>query len=138
MAKVGLSRSLLHFTTLIERSRKNDWKLVALDIGVDTSEAQGEFFANTIANFAQFERRLIGERTRDALAVKKAQGVRLGRPRTLPDQVVEDILAQRHEGATYVAITDDLNNRGVPTAQGGKRGYPATVRKVVATYDKSD
>ena len=138
MAKVGLSRSLLHFTTLIERSRKNDWKLVALDIGVDTSEAQGEVFANTIANFAQFERRLIGDRTRDALAIKKAQGVRLGRPRTLPDQVVEDMLAERRDGATYVAIADDLNVRAMATAQGGKRWYPATVRKVVATYDKGE
>ena len=139
VAKVDrLSRSLLHFTTLIERSRKNGWQLVALDLGVDTSTASGELIANTIASFAQFERRLIGERTRDALAVKKAQGVRLGRPRTLPDQVVADILTQRHEAATYVAITDDLNKRGVPTAQGGKRWYPATVRKIVATYNKTD
>jgi hypothetical protein len=30
--------------------------------------------------FAQFERRLTSQRTKDALAVKKAQGVRLGRP----------------------------------------------------------
>jgi hypothetical protein len=37
-----------------------------------------------------------------------------------------------------VAIADDLNERAVPTAQGGKQWYPATVRKVVATYDKGD
>jgi DNA invertase Pin-like site-specific DNA recombinase len=40
--------------------------------------------ANVMVTFAQFERRLIGQRTRDALAVKRAEGVRLGdlEPRT--------------------------------------------------------
>jgi DNA invertase Pin-like site-specific DNA recombinase len=33
-----------------------------------------------MGTFAQFERRMIGQRTKDALKVKKAQGVRLGRP----------------------------------------------------------
>ena len=44
--------------------------------------------ANVLATFAQFERRLISQRTREALAVKKSQGVRLGRPSTMPKKVV--------------------------------------------------
>jgi DNA invertase Pin-like site-specific DNA recombinase len=40
--------------------------------------------ANMLATFAQFERRLISQRTKEALAVKKASGVRLGRPPTMP------------------------------------------------------
>jgi DNA invertase Pin-like site-specific DNA recombinase len=35
--------------------------------------------ANMLAPFAQFERRLISQRKREALAVKRASGVRLGR-----------------------------------------------------------
>ncbi len=35
----------------------------------------------------QFERRLIGQRTKDALAVKKREGVKLGRP-VIVDQVI--------------------------------------------------
>lgn len=131
VAKVDrLSRSLAHFTDLIEQSRKAGWTLVALDLGVDTSTASGEMIANTIANFAQFERRLIGERTRDALAVKKAEGTRLGRPPAIPDQVAQDIVSQRDAGATFQAIADDLNQRGVPTAHGGKSWYPMTVRNI--------
>ena len=41
-----------------------------------------------MSSAAQWERRIIGQRTRDALAVKKAQGATLGRPKTLSDAVV--------------------------------------------------
>lgn len=68
----------------MERARKSRWALVALDIGVDTTTPAGEMMANVLAVFAQFERRLIGQRTREALAVKRLQGVRLGRRPSLP------------------------------------------------------
>ena len=83
-----LSRSLLDFAALMERGRKAKWALVALDIGVDTTTPAGEMMANVLAVFAQFERRLIGQRTREALAVKRQQGIRLGRPRTLSSETV--------------------------------------------------
>ena len=74
----------------MERSRKQGWALVALDLGVDTTTPSGEMMANVLAVFAQFERRLIGQRTREALVVKRRQGVRLGRPRVMsPDTVAE-------------------------------------------------
>jgi DNA invertase Pin-like site-specific DNA recombinase len=65
-----LSRSLLDFAALMERSRRKRWALGALDLGVDTTTPAGEAMANLMATFAQFERRLIGRRTKDALAVK--------------------------------------------------------------------
>ena len=71
-----LSRSVVDAALTIERAKREGWNLVALDLGVDFSTAAGEAMANMTAVFAQLERRLIGERTRAALAVKKAQGVR--------------------------------------------------------------
>lgn len=128
VAKVDrLSRSLFDFTTVMERSRKQGWALVALDVGVDTTTPAGELVANTMASFAHFERRIIGQRTKDALAVKRVQEVRLGRPRTLPDKVVNDIGRQRARGRSYRAIADNLNQRAVPTApadsSGARRPY---------------
>src|SRR5438270_7418861 len=75
-----LSRSLLDFASLMDRSRRRGWSLVALDLGVDTTTPQGELMATVLASFAQFERRLIGVRTKEALAEKRAMGVQLGRP----------------------------------------------------------
>lgn len=58
------------------------------DVAVDTTTPQGAAMAQVLAVFAELERRLIGQRTSDALAVRKAQGVRLGRPPVLPAEVV--------------------------------------------------
>ena len=82
-----LSRSVIDAAQTIERARREGWNLVALDLGVDFSTAAGEAMAHMTAVFAQLERRLIGERTRAALAVRKAQGVRLGRPPALTEQL---------------------------------------------------
>src|SRR5437870_13276846 len=98
----------------MERSRREGWSLVALDLGVDTSTPSGEMMANVLATFAQFERRLISQRTKEALAQKRAQGVRLGRPPSLPRQVERRILRERDAGRTFAAIAERLNASGVP------------------------
>jgi DNA invertase Pin-like site-specific DNA recombinase len=125
-----LSRSLLDFAALMERSRRNGWQLVALDLGVDTATPSGEMMANVLATFAQFERRLIGQRTRDALAAKKAAGARLGRPVTLPQEIRQRIVAERLEGRSWPRIAANLNNDGVPTARGGACWRVSTVQAV--------
>lgn len=125
-----LSRSVSDASGLLDRAQRNGWALVACDLGVDTSTPAGEAMANIMSTFAQLERRLIGQRTREALAVKRAQGVRLGRPRTLSEEVVSRILAEHEAGQSWSAIGRGLDADGVPTAQGGARWYPATVRSV--------
>ena len=77
---------MLDFTALMATAQKQGWALVALDCAVDTTTPAGEAMANVLAMFAQFERRLISQRTREALAVKRSQGVRLGRPPTLDNE----------------------------------------------------
>lgn len=123
-----LSRSVVDFAGLVERSRREGWQIVVLDLGVDTSTPNGELVANVLASVAQWERRLIGLRTKEALAVKRAEGVRLGRPTSIPDPVVTEIRTMREMGATMQVICDHLNDAGVPTSRGGRAWYPSTVR----------
>ena len=68
---------------------------MALDLGVDTITPSGEMVAYVMATFAQFERRLIGKRTRSALAQKKAQGAKLGRPVAVGKVVTRRIARER-------------------------------------------
>lgn len=126
-----LSRSLSDFATLVERSRRRGWVVLAPGLGVDTSSPSGEMLANVLAVFAQFERRLIGQRTREALAVRRSQGVRLGRPRSISADVRDRIIRERNAGETFQAIADQLNASGIAPARGGRAWYATTVRRVV-------
>lgn len=130
-----VSRSVADFARLLERAQRNGWRLVLLDLGVDTSTPAGEFVANTIANSAQYERRLIGQRTREGLAAKRAQGVRLGRPSSVDPDLTACIVAEHRAGDSLVAIARRLTDEAVPTARGGVRWYPSTVRAVLHGQD---
>jgi DNA invertase Pin-like site-specific DNA recombinase len=130
-----LSRSMLDFSSLMATAQKQSWALLALDVNVDTSSPSGEAMANLLAVFAQFERRLISQRTKDALAIKKAQGVRLGRPRTLSSDLVRRVVEHRSGGMTLQQIADRLNEEGVSTAHGGRAWYPSTVSSVLKSAE---
>jgi len=55
----------------------------------------------------------------------------LGRPPAVPQAVVRRIQRQRARGDSFRAIAADLNQAKLPTAQGGKQWYAATVRYVL-------
>jgi len=126
-----LSRSMLDFTSVMAKAQKEGWALVALDCAVDTTTPAGEAMAHVLATFAQFERRLIGERTREALAVKKRQGVRLGRPASISPQLARRIRSMRTRGLTLQEISDRLNRDEVPTPRGGAVWRPTSLRAVL-------
>jgi len=126
-----LSRSLIDFAGLLTRAQAEGWNVVALDLGVDLSTPSGEFLANVMASAAQWERRIIGQRTKDALAVKRAQGVRLGRPTSTPDDVAKRIRKMRRDGLTLQAICDKLNSASVPTPRHGLVWRPSSLRAIL-------
>lgn len=130
-----LSRSVSDFGGLLDRAKRRSWSVVCLDLGVDTTTPVGEFTANVVASASQYERKLIGQRTRDALAERKAAGVRLGRPSVLPAAVVRRIVRERARGLSLPAIAAGLEADGVPTARGGGRWYPSSVRAVLLGQD---
>jgi len=126
-----LSRSMVDFAGVMAQAQKQGWALVALDCAVDTTTPAGEAMAHVLATFAQFERRLISQRTREALAVKRAQGVRLGRPSSMPAALRKRISRMHAGGDSLAAIARTLNAEGVTTAHGGARWHPSTVRAVL-------
>jgi DNA invertase Pin-like site-specific DNA recombinase len=73
-----LSRSVVDGAGLVEAARREGWSLHFADLDIDTGTPAGEMAANIIISGSQYERRLISQRTRDALAAKRARGERLG------------------------------------------------------------
>ena len=125
-----LSRSVLDFARITERAKRKGWAVVALDVDVDMTTPTGELVANITSSVAQWERRIIGTRTSEALQAMKARGVRLGRPVELADDVRHRIAAERAAGDSLRTIADRLNTEEVPTARGG-RWHASTVRHVI-------
>ena len=127
-----LSRALLDLAALLAAAQKQAWALLALDCSLETTTPAGEARAHVLAVFAQFERQLISRRTRAALARRRAQGVRLGRPPSMSAYAIERIRRERAAGNSLTQIANGLNTDRIPTAQGGRRWYPATIRHTLS------
>jgi DNA invertase Pin-like site-specific DNA recombinase len=120
---------------LAKQAEREGWTLAACDGTVDLTTPQGRAMFTTQAAFGELEREMIRARTREGLAERRAQGVRLGRPSTLPESVVRRIVTEREAGAGWSAIARGLMADEVPTARGGAKWYPSAVQKVYEGQD---
>jgi DNA invertase Pin-like site-specific DNA recombinase len=107
---------------------------IVAELGADADP----FMLHLFAALAEKERRLISQRTKDALAVKKAQGVKLGGLNAKGVQNREDARARAEAlqpvleelaGKSARAIAAELNARGIATPAGG-RWHAETVIRV--------
>lgn len=128
-----LSRSIVNASNIIESAQAQGWSLVILDLGVDLTTAAGRMQAMMLVNFAQYERELISERTKAALAAKKGRGERIGRPRAATASVVRRIVRDRDAGWTYDAIASALTAEKVLSPLGKPTWQPSTVRRIYAS-----
>jgi DNA invertase Pin-like site-specific DNA recombinase len=124
-----LSRSVLDFAGIMETASLEGWSVVVLDLSVDTTTTNGKLIAHIMIALAQWERELIGDRTKAALVAVRARGTKLGRPRGVDDETLRLIRILRDGGKSYAAIARALDAEGIPTAQGG-RWHSATIRKL--------
>ena len=128
-----LSRSIINASNIIESAQAQGWSLVILDLGVDLTTAAGRMQAMMLVNFAQYERELISERTKAALAAKKRRGEKIGRPRAATASVVRRIVRDRNAGLTYDAIASALTADNVLSPLGNPAWQPSTVRRIYAS-----
>ncbi len=78
-----LSRSLLDFAKVMERLDKANASFVSVTQNFSTADAMGRLTMNLLASFAEFEREMISERTRDKIAATRRRGLWTGGPRPL-------------------------------------------------------
>jgi site-specific DNA recombinase len=145
-----LTRSVRDLGALVERYFEKRADLLSLADSIDTRTAAGRLVLNVLVSVAQWEREATGERTRDALAHMKAEGVKLGgaalgwkhgegvdeEGRRVVEAVeaevaaVERVFALKAEGLPLRAIAAKLEAEGIATKRGG-RWQAETVRKVL-------
>lgn len=112
-----LSRNMEDGTRLLADSQRQGWRIVCLDLGVDTATIMGAGMYNMALNFAEIERKFIGKRTKDAMA-KLKETKHVGRPRALPAETIALVVQLRESGLTMKAVGERLNAEGIPSASG--------------------
>ena len=69
-----LSRSLLDFARLMETFEKHQVSFVSVAQQLNSATSMGRLVLNVLLSFAQFEREMIAERTRDKIAATRRKG----------------------------------------------------------------
>jgi site-specific DNA recombinase len=134
------TRDMLDIAELLDRKGAD---LVSLTERIDTTTAAGRMVFKMLAVLADFERDQIGERTKSALAYKKAAGeVYAPTPfgfEAIEGRLVEvkaeaaivaEIMRMRANGLSLAKIATDLNERGIEGKRGG-RWHASTVRYLI-------
>src|SRR3569832_1580848 len=122
-----LTRSVKDLCGLLELLEKRKVALISVAESLDTSSAAGRLVITIMGAVSQWEREAIGERTRDALRHKRAQGYRAGNVpfgyrlagegRTLAPHATEQkamvlIRQLRDQGLSLRAVADAANQQG--------------------------
>jgi DNA invertase Pin-like site-specific DNA recombinase len=126
-----LARSVIDFAGLLAEARRRGFNIVALDFGLDLSTPQGELVANVLMSVAQWERRIIGQRTSEGMQVKISQGWKPHRPeQAIPAEVRRHIVGLHRAGLSQRGIAEHLNQEGIPPV--GQCWHRGTIRRVLA------
>jgi DNA invertase Pin-like site-specific DNA recombinase len=133
-----LSRSVAELGTIVQWLERNDVRLVAVDLGLDTANPAGRATAHALASVAGWERERLSERTRKGLAAarSKRHASKGGSAGDWPD-IRKRIAAMRADGMTLQAIADVLNREGVPTPRGGTEWRPSSVQSAAGYKRRS-
>lgn len=84
-----IGRNFRDLVDIADELRERGANLISLTEGIDTSSSIGEVIYRLMIVFADFERKVIVERTNAGLAAAKARGVRLGRRRKLTERDIQ-------------------------------------------------
>jgi site-specific DNA recombinase len=129
-----LTRSVADLDQLMKRFERHGVALVSLQESLDATTATGRLMMNLLASVSQWEREVIGERTRDAMQQLKAEGQVYSRPvfGHGPDDAatLAWMREEQARGTSYEDIAAHLNAVGTPATRGG-RWQGNTVRRIL-------
>ncbi|MCB9833789.1 MAG: recombinase family protein [Planctomycetes bacterium] len=122
-----LSRSLLDFAKVIQLLEENGVEFVSVTQQFSTANSMGRLTLNILMSFAEFEREVISERTRDKMAASRRQGLWVGGHPPLGYDCVEKRLVVVPEEADRVreifTLYERLGSLGEVVNELDRRGW---------------
>lgn len=129
-----LARSTTDFLKIVDMANQKNWRLILLDLNLDTSSYQGRFVVTIMSALAEMERGIIAERAKDIHKDRRNRGIVWGKDmgpmNKTPEEIKERIVEERLKGNSLRKIAEDLNSDNIPT-QNGKKWYAMTVKNVL-------
>lgn len=126
-----LARSTQDFLSIVDRAHNNGWRIVMLDLNLDTASYQGRFVVTIMSALAEMERAIIAERQKDVHKDRREKGLKwgvdLGPKRVISDELYQQMKDWKTAGMSYNAIARKLNADGVKTAL-DKKWYAGTIK----------
>lgn len=124
-----LSRSLLDFARIINTLNEHNCAFVSVTQNFSTADSMGRLTLNILLSFAQFEREIIAERTRDKMSAARKQGRWVGGAQVLgydvhpkggklvvneeEAEVVRSIFARYLEMESLMPVVKFLREKGI-------------------------
>lgn len=106
-----LGRSVAHLLQVADELRRRGVDLIVKDQNIDTSTPAGKMMFTVLAAVAELERDLISQRTKEGLAHRRAQGVRLGRPPQEHDALEIRKLVYKHGSVRAASRASGLGRK---------------------------
>jgi DNA invertase Pin-like site-specific DNA recombinase len=148
-----LTRSVRDLGELVDRYFASRFSLLSVSDSIDTRTASGRLVLHVLGAVSQWEREATAERTRDALAQLRADGVRLGgeaygwrrrddvdaRGHRTSEEVSDElatlqrVVALHTQGLSVRAIASALDAEGRRTKRGG-RWHPTTIQRILSRH----
>jgi site-specific DNA recombinase len=136
-----LARSTRDFLSIVDHSQEFEWRLVLLDLNLDTSSYSSRFVITIMSALAEMERNIIAERQKDVHKDRRDRGVRwgvdMGPKNKTPEEIKQRIFSERESGLSYKKIADGLNKDSIPT-QNNRQWYATTVKNLVDSFNPKD
>jgi len=140
------ARSTTHLLNALNTFKKMNVSFLSLSENLDTNTSLGLMVYTVISALAQLERDLISERVRNGLRAAKERGVRVGRKKIRPSQLIRTL---RKSGLTYKsisaiakvsqgAIATELKQWAKEKAEGNEQIFPKDIPAEVIEVPKEE
>lgn len=154
-----LSRSCRDVGDLVADAQNRNWIFISVAEQLDMTTAQGRFYIQVMAGFAELERSMISERTKVALeeVAKRGRirsskapfgwsvaldrglpkGVKLIEPNKAEQRILKMIVSMRDEGMGVCRIANALNSKKrTQNPRTGNPWTPTNLAQIIRSFDR--
>lgn len=120
-----LARSVRDLLAIGEEITDKNANLISLKENIDLETSTGKLLFTVIGAIGQFERDVLSDRTKEALKAKKQKGIKLGRPTSLDESIIEQSISEymstnksmlvvsKEFGISNATLCKELKKRGM-------------------------